>query len=36
VLGLSPDALQVWSADPMLDQVHDYLGQVPVEYAFAF
>ncbi len=30
VLGLSPDALHVWSADPMLDQVHDYLGQVPV------
>jgi hypothetical protein len=31
VLGLTPDALHVWSADPMLDQVHDYLGQVPVD-----
>jgi hypothetical protein len=31
VLGLSPDALHVWSADPMLNQVHDYLGQVPID-----
>ena len=31
VLGLSPDALHVWSADPMLNQVHDYLGHVPLE-----
>ena len=31
VLGLASDALHVWSADPMLDQVHDYLGKVPVE-----
>jgi hypothetical protein len=30
VLGLTADALHVWKADPMLDQVHDYLGQVPV------
>jgi hypothetical protein len=30
VLALSPDALHVWSADPMLDVVGDYLGQVPV------
>jgi hypothetical protein len=30
VLALSPDALHVWSADPMLNQVHEYLGQVPV------
>ena len=30
VLALSPDALHVWSADPMLDQVNDYLGQVPI------
>lgn len=30
VLGLSADALHVWSADPMLDQVHDYLGHVPL------
>lgn len=31
VLGLTSDALHVWSADPMLDQVHDYLGQVPLD-----
>lgn len=31
VLGLSRDALHVWSADPMLDQVHDHLGHVPLE-----
>src|SRR3984893_16949658 len=31
VLGLSADALHVWSADPMLNQVHDYLGYVPLE-----
>jgi hypothetical protein len=31
VLGLSADALHVWSADPMLNQVHDYLGHVPLE-----
>jgi hypothetical protein len=30
VLGLSADALHVWSADPMLDQVSDYLGHVPL------
>jgi hypothetical protein len=30
VLGLTRDALHVWSADPLLDQVHEYLGQVPV------
>ena len=26
VLGLSADALHVWSADPMLDQVGEYSG----------
>ena len=31
VLGLSDTALQVWSADPMLNQVHDHLGYVPLE-----
>ena len=31
VLGLSADALHVWSADPMLNQVNDYLGHVPLE-----
>lgn len=31
VLGLSDDALHVWSADPMRSQVNDYLGQVPLE-----
>jgi hypothetical protein len=29
-VGLTRDALHVWRADPMMDQVHDYLGQVPV------
>jgi hypothetical protein len=29
VLGISADALHVWSADPMLNQVHGYLGQLP-------
>lgn len=28
VLGLAPDALHVWSADPMLSQVNDHLGTV--------
>jgi hypothetical protein len=31
VLGLSADALHIWSADPMLDQVGEYLGHVPLE-----
>jgi hypothetical protein len=31
VLGISADALHIWSADPMLDQVHDYLGHVPLQ-----
>ncbi|MDQ2729201.1 MAG: hypothetical protein M3Y91_15390 [Actinomycetota bacterium] len=31
VLGLSDAALHVWSADPMLDQVNDHLGQIPLE-----
>ncbi|MGI8751002.1 MAG: hypothetical protein ACR2MN_01550 [Acidimicrobiales bacterium] len=31
VLGLSTAALHVWSADPMIDQVHDHLGIVPLE-----
>jgi hypothetical protein len=30
VLGLSADALHVWSADPMLDQVSEHLGHVPL------
>lgn len=28
VLGLAPGALHVWSADPLLNQVHDHLGSV--------
>ena len=28
VIGLAPDVLHVWSADPMLSQVHDHLGSV--------
>jgi hypothetical protein len=28
VLGLSEDDLHVWSADPMLSQVHDHLGSI--------
>jgi hypothetical protein len=35
VLGLSDTALQVWSADPMLNQVHDHLGHVPLERIIA-
>jgi len=31
VLGLSADALHIWSADPMLNQVNEYLGHVPLE-----
>lgn len=31
VVGLSSDALHVWSADPMINQVYDYLGHVPLE-----
>ena len=30
-LGLSATALHVWSADPMLNQVGDYLGHVPLD-----
>ncbi len=30
VLGLSKDALHVWSADPMLGQVNDHLGSVEI------
>jgi hypothetical protein len=30
VLGLSSAALHVWAADPMLNQVGDYLGKVPL------
>jgi hypothetical protein len=31
VLGLSAGALHVWSADPAVNQGHDYLGHVPLE-----
>jgi hypothetical protein len=31
VIGLSASALHVWSADPALNQVHEYLGHVPLE-----
>jgi hypothetical protein len=30
VLGITADALHVWKADPMLNQVHDHLGAVPL------
>jgi hypothetical protein len=30
VLGLDPEVLHVWAADPMLSQVHDHLGTVEV------
>src|ERR1022692_3046724 len=30
VLGLDPQALHVWAADPMLSQVHDHLGTVDI------
>ncbi len=32
ILGLSPEALHVWAADPMLSQVHDHLGAVPLRH----
>jgi len=31
VLGISPQELHVWAADPMSSQVHDHLGAVPLE-----
>lgn len=31
VLGLSALALHIWSADPTLDQVQEYLGHVPLQ-----
>jgi hypothetical protein len=31
VTGLSADALHVWRADPMPNQVHEYLGHAPLE-----
>lgn len=30
ILGLEPQALHVWAADPMLSQVHDHLGSVEI------
>jgi hypothetical protein len=30
VLGIEPEALHVWAADPMLSQVNEHLGSVPV------
>ncbi|MEW1860932.1 hypothetical protein OG896_29145 [Streptomyces sp. NBC_00669] len=30
VLGITADALHVWKADPMLNQVHEHLGSVPL------
>lgn len=30
VLGITGDALHVWKADPMLNQVRDHLGSVPL------
>jgi hypothetical protein len=32
VLGLAPEALHVWAADPMLSQVNDHLGAVPLQH----
>lgn len=31
VLGVGDGSLHVWSADPMLSQVHDHLGSVPLD-----
>ncbi len=31
VLGIAAEELHVWSADPMLSQVHDHLGSVSLE-----
>src|ERR1700682_4844751 len=30
VIGITASALQLWSADPMLDQVGEHLGEVPL------
>jgi hypothetical protein len=30
VFGVTDQALHVWRADPMLNQVHDHIGQVPL------
>ncbi len=32
ILGLTAEALHVWAADPMLSQVHDHLGAVPLRH----
>ena len=32
ILGLTADALHVWAADPMLSQVSDHLGAVPLKH----
>ncbi len=35
ILGLTAEALHVWAADPMLSQVHDHLGAVPLRHITA-
>ncbi len=35
ILGLTADALHVWAADPMLSEVHDHLGAVPLRHITA-
>lgn len=35
ILGLTAEALHVWAADPMLSQVHDHLGAVPLHHITA-
>jgi hypothetical protein len=36
VFGISADALHIWRADPMLNQVTDNLGHIPLEKISAF
>lgn len=35
VLGLAPEELHVWAADPMLSQVHDHLGSMELSHISA-
>jgi hypothetical protein len=36
VFGITPNALHVWRADPMLNQVTDQLGHIPLDRITAF
>lgn len=36
VFGITPSALHVWRADPMLNQVTDHLGHIPLDRITGF